>query len=298
LNEYWNLRMIRDRGQKIHLTTSLLRRLGWDPAVGPFEMERVPSVMGEAWDELGQNSWDRLSSNSYGSVYGRTATAMRDLEAQLGRPALETAFKAYYRDWKFRHPSIADFQASLAQSSGQPAVVKAIFDAHVYRASKVDDRIERLVSKEELPLLAGTAQGAKGWEELSADQIDARLAPQRKAWKAAHPDAKPGTGPFPWRTTVELRRQGIAVPQTVLLRFADGSQETLAWNDEGRWKRFSVVRPSQVVSAELDPDGLNRMDQRLLDNSRTLKADRQASTRWSLNLASLTHTLFALVAAL
>ncbi len=298
LNEYWNLRMIRDRGQKIHLTTPLLRRLGWDPAVGAFEMERLPSVMGEAWDELGENSWDRLSSNSYGSVYGRTATAMRDLEAQLGRPALEKAFKAYYRDWKFRHPSIADFQASLAQSSGQPTVVKAIFDAHVYRASKVDDRIERLVSKEELPLQAGTTEGAKGWEELSPDQIDARLAPQRKAWKTAHPDAPAGTGPFPWRTTVELRRQGIAVPQTVRLRFADGSQETLAWDDGGRWQRFSVVRPSQVVSAELDPEGLNRMDQRLLDNSRTLKADRQASTRWGLNLASLTHTLFALVAAL
>ena len=57
---------------------------------------------------------------------------------------------------------------------------------------------------------------------------------------------------FP-RSTGEVRRAGIAVPQTVVLRFEDGTEERFSWADDSRWKRFSVVKPAKLVSAELDP---------------------------------------------
>lgn len=298
LNEYWNLRMIRDRGQQVPLTTAFLRKLGLGSQIDAFAFERLQGVLGEPLDPLGANSWHRYSSGSYGSVYARTASALRDLEAQLGKDATEKAFKAYYQAWKFRHPSIADLQASLSQSTGKPDVVAAIFNRHVYTASRVDDRIEKIVSEEELPLQAGTSAGPGGWKELTSEDVDKRVSEVRKAWKKANPNAKKGDGPFPWRSTVEVRRAGIAVPQTVVLRFEDGTEERFSWADDSRWKRFSVVKPAKLVSAELDPLKQNLMDTRLLDNGRTAKADRAASTRWTLEGASLIHTLFALVATL
>jgi hypothetical protein len=204
LNEYWDLRMIRAAKQRITAATSFTRRLGLAPTADVFAMERIFSVQGDPADGLGANSWDRLSSGSYGSVYGRTATAMHDLEEQIGRPVLEKAFLAYYARWKFRHPSIADLRDVLVEVSGKPAIVDSIFNQHVYASRKVDDRIDRLVSEEELPLL-GAAQGGK---ELTAEQRDEQADKDRKAWDKTHPDAKDGNGgAFAYRTIVTLRRR-------------------------------------------------------------------------------------------
>jgi hypothetical protein len=83
---------------------------------------------------------------------------------------------------------------------------------------------------------------------------------QRAAWAKAHPKAQAGLGPFPWKTTVMLRRDGVAVPQTVKVRFADGSTEKFTWDGEQPWQRVSWIRPSQAVSVEIDPEGRNRLD--------------------------------------
>jgi len=261
-------------------------------------MERLAAGLNEPPDGLGQNSWDRYSSGSFGTVYSRTATAMRDLEERLGKDVMEKAFKVYYARWKFRHPAVADLRDVLAEVSGQAALVDQTFALHVYTASKVDDRVDSLKSEEELPLL-GVYIDKSGRHSLSEDQRDERVEAAHKAWEKAHPDAKDtDPGPFPYRTTVTLRRRGVAVPQTLVVKFADGSSETVQWNDDARWKRFSWVKPVKAVSAELDPKRLNYLDANLLDNSRTLKAERGALRRVAADIGSLAQSLFALIATL
>src|SRR5690606_39480923 len=103
-----------------------------------------------------------MSGGSYGTVYSRTATTMRDLEAAVGTEALERAFKLYYARWKFRHPSIADLQAALAEGTGRPDVVDRIFEQQVYGVTPVDDRIAGFSSTEVLPQpgYVGSNQGS------------------------------------------------------------------------------------------------------------------------------------------
>jgi len=298
LNEFWNLRMLRERGQRIDLTTPLLKRLDIAPSMAPFDAERLGAGLSEPPDALGKNAWQRLSSGSYGSVYARTATAMRELEERIGRPAVEEAFKAYYARWKFRHPAIADLRDVLAEVSGQPQTVDEIFRLHVYAASKVDDRVESLVSEEVLPP-KGSVRGPGRWGERSDDAYDEEVEAARKAFDKLHPDAKPDDpGPFPLRTTVTLRRRGVAVPQTVLVTFADGSRETVTWNDSERWARYSWLKPVKAVAAELDPEHRHVMDASLLDNSRLRKAERGASRRLVADAAGLWQAVLALVATL
>jgi hypothetical protein len=298
LNEFWDQRMLRDRGQNLNLTTPLLKRLGIAPSVAVFDLERLSAGLSDPPDGLGQNAWDRLSSGSYGSVYSRTATAMRDLEQRLGTPVLERAFATYYARWKFRHPSAADLRDVLAEVSGQPALIDEHFRRHVYSASKVDDRVDNLVCEEELPL-KGKVQGPGGWREVTDKQHDEAVEAARKAWDKAHPDAKPDDpGPFPWRTTVTLRRRGLAVPQTLVVTFADGSRETAQWDDGQLWKRISWLKPVKVKSVQLDPERAHLMDATLVDNGRLLKADRAASRRLAADANSLLQALLALVATL
>jgi len=296
LNEFWDERMMRERGQPFYLATPLMNRLGLTPQVGAFDFERFAAMRHRPADGLGANSWDRLNTNSLASVYARTATALHDLEEAVGKEALERAFRAYYERWKFRHPGIADLRESLAESTGQRALVETLFEQQVYAASLVDDAIESFTSVEDTPV-PGTAAVDGKWTELTADEAERQQEQARAAWKEAHPDAKDGYGPFPFRTVLTLRRRGVAVRQDVVVTFADGSVEKAVWDDPGRWRRYVWVKPVQAVSAQVDPDGHNNLDASLLGHGRTIKPDGTVARQWTFNVAALVQAVAALGAA-
>jgi hypothetical protein len=86
------------------------------------------------------------------------------------------------------------------------------------------------------------------------------------------------------------------VPQTLVVRFADGSSETVRWDADEKWREFSWVKPARAVSAELDPQRIHYLDTSKLDDSRTLEANRGASTRWASEFASFVQLLLSLIA--
>jgi peptidase M1-like protein len=297
LNEYWDMRMLRARSQPAYLGNRLTKWLGLSPVVSGFDLERLNAMRSDPTDPLGANSWDRMTSAGYGSVYFRTATTMHDLEDAVGKELMERAFKEYYARWKFRHPGIADLRESLADATGQRALVNRVFEEQVYATHKVDDAIETFTSVEETPQ-RGTSLVNGKWTELKEDDLDKQIKETRKAWKKAHPDAKEGTGPFPYRTVLTLRRRGVATRQTVVVKFADGSTQTVVWDSPERWQRFAWVKPVRAVSAEIDPDGHNLLDSDILDDSRTIEPTFSALRRWAGNFAGLIQSILSLASTL
>lgn len=295
MNEYWDQRMMTSRKQDIMLTNPWLKRYGIGTRITPFESERLGANLADPADPLGDNSWERLSSGSYGTVYSRTATAMRQIEALVGTPAMERAMKLYYARWKFRHPSTADLQAALAEGTGKPDIVNATFDAFIYGTGKVDDRVSSITSEEVLPLPGYMTY--KGKQVLVGSKaIDKAIEDRREAWKKKHPNAKDWESAFPWRSIVVVRRDGFAVPQTLRVKFADGSQRDMAVTSTGRWQRFTFTGPAKAVSAQLDPDDKIHMDTNELNDSRTVEANGSAARSWFRDLAMLLQSLFALLA--
>ncbi len=297
MNEYWDDRMLRERGQDIVAASGWMKRLGIAPVIPPFVAERVIAGLRQPPDPLGANSWDRLSSSSYGTVYARTATAMHDLEERLGKPALERAMHEYYRRWRFRHPSTADLRATLAEVSGKPQAVDAIFDQYVYGTAQIDDRVASIDTAEVLPLAGSTLKDGKR-SELDDEALDRQVEQRHQSWDKAHPQAKPGSGPYPWHSTVTVRRNGAPVAQLLRVQFADGSHEDVHWNDGRRWARFEFTRPAKAVSATLDPEQKILLDANKLNDSRTTRADGSASRRWSADAASLLQVFYALMGSL
>ncbi len=297
INEYWDNRMMRERDQKLTLASGWMKRLGIAPSMTGFEMDRLGAGLRRPADPLGENAWNRLSSSSYGTVYSRTSTAMHDLEERLGRPVLERAMQEYYRRWRFRHPSVADLRATLADVSGNAKAVSEIFDRYVYGTAQIDDRVASIDTIEVLPQAGSTWKDDKR-TELDSDDLDKQIDSQREAWDKAHPKAKPGSGPFPWRSIVTVRRDGAPVPQLLRVKFADGSSEDVHWDDDRRWARFEFTKPSRVISATLDPEQKIYLDANKLNDSLTTKADGSASRRWSADVASLLQVFYALVGSL
>ena len=296
LNEYWDHRQIIANKQRATAQTWLTKLVGVDVALGEFEQQRLGAMLSEPADPLGNSSWDRMSSGSYGTVYARTATVMHDLEQQVGKEALERAFKQYYAQWKFRHPSIADFREAMAEGTGQRALVEKVFAEQVYDVRKVDDRIAEFSSEEILPE-PGLVEVKGKVVERKQSEIDKQVEDARAAYKKAHPKAKDGEGPYEYATRIVVRRDGAVVPQTLLVRFEDGSSQTLRLPGTGdkRWARWRLVTKSQAVSVELDPERRVFLDKDKLDDSRTREPDGSASRRWSADIAALFQSLFALL---
>lgn len=298
LNDFFDLRLMAQGGRPLPISTPRLQLLGIDPRAEPWVLERAQTSRDlHPADPIGQNAWDRLSSQSYGQVYARTATILHDLEAQLGTPAIERAFKLYYQRWHFRHPSAADLREALAEGTGARERVEQVFRQYVYGADSVDDRVESLSSEEELPLAGGTYQNGK-WIEVTEPEVKAQIEAKRAEWKRTHPGATAETSatpPFPFRTTVTVRRDGAAVPQTLLVRFADGSTETTSWNADERWHRFVFQRPVRAVSAELDPERRIYLDSNKLNDGRLREPDGRASRRYASDVATAVETLYALL---
>ncbi len=298
LNEYWDQRMLRERNQRFLVPATWMRRLGMTPSAYVFDMERMAAGLNRPVDPLGQNSWNRLSSSSYGSVYSRTATAMHDLEERLGKDVTERAFHEYYKRWRFRHPSVADLRAALIDVSGDAKNVNEIFDQYVFGTAKIDDRVSSIDNQEVLPLAGSTSKDGSR-SELDPDQLDKQITKQRDDWKKAHPDAKPeGGGPFPWRGTVTVVRDGAQAPQLLRVKFADGSHEDVRWDDDRRWARFVFTKPTKIVSAELDPEQKINLDANKLNDSKTTKPNSAASRRWSADVGSLVQAFYALLGTL
>jgi hypothetical protein len=297
LNEYWDQRMLRARGQDIDLATPGLKRLGFVPSISGFAMERLTAGLKHPYDPLGENAWDRFSSNSYGTVYSRTATAMHDLEERLGKDVTEKAFREYYRRWHFRHPSAADLRATLIDVSGDARTVNEVFDQYVYGTARIDDRVASIDTQEVLPPAGSTIVDGRHTDG-DGEALDKRIDQQRKDWAKAHPNARPGTGPFPWHSTVSVVRDGAPVPQTLRVTFADGSHQELRWNDDRRWARFEFTGPAKVVSAELDPQRKLYLDADKLNDSRTVESDGAASRRWSADFAALVQAFFSFLVSL
>lgn len=293
LNEYWNQRMVRDTGRKLHLTTPFLRAIGFAPTIDGFAFERGGTPRDEPADPLGQNAYHRLQG--IGPVYARGTLAMHDLEAQLGKETIERAFQEYYRRWKFRHPSVADFREVLAEVSGRRQLVETVFAQQVYAATRVDDRIAAFSSTELAPLPGVRLENGKR-VELTEEQADEQAGKLRKQWNKQHPDAKPGTGPFPFLTKVTVRRRGADVPQVLVVEFADGSKETVQWSGQQRWQSFEWTKPVQAVSARIDPQGKHLLDVSKLDDSRTLERDGSAARRWTFDFAAIVQSLISLIA--
>jgi len=231
-------------------------------------------------------------------VYSRTTTAMHDLEERLGKSVMERAMRLYYQRWRFRHPSSADLRAALIDGSGDAKDVNAIFDQYVYGTAHIDDSVTDIDVAEVLPNAGVVMTNGKPIEN-DQDALDKQSKTQREAWEKAH--AKPkfeDEGPFLWRSTVTVFRDGASLPQRLRITFADGTHEDVSWNDDRRWARFDFVKPAKVVSAELDPPQLGYLDADKLNDSLTTKSNGAASRRWTADFAAALQAFYAALVTL
>ena len=288
LNEFWDARQLEKRPVQ----------MGWPvPALSLWDVERGGTRRYPA-DPISSSSWNKASRGSYGDVYSRTALVFHDLGTLLGEEVIANGFREYYRRWHFRHPSTADLEEALADAAGEKGpLVRRWFSEQVYGSAPIDDRVERIETDEETPHPGmATRKGLR--VEVGEDEATNLVSEQRAAFKKAHPDAKKDVSAFGWRSLVQVRRFGAHVPQSVLVKFDDGTSETLPWPQDEQWHRWDFQRPSRVSSAQIDPQGSWFLDLDKFDDGRTRERAPLAPRRWTLEVEAWFSLALAFVEAL
>jgi hypothetical protein len=254
-----------------------------------FEQERNAVVGGEFQDAMATRSWEFYSGGSYArNSYPRTAVTLRHMERLLGEATFARALRAYFQEFRFRHPSTADFERVVEEVTGQDL---GWFYAQALHGTEVLDYSIRRLKNDELRKPKGFfwEQGARveypkdeaegeGEEEVADDSEGAKE--DEKIYES--------------QVTV-FRDGGFRHPVTVELTFDDGTVERKEWDGQDRWHRYRFLRTSKLEKAVVDPDGILALESNRLNNGRTTEEDGKPATAITVQLLGFVQTFLQLM---
>jgi hypothetical protein len=219
--------------------------------------------------------------DTYGAVtYDKTMHALRTLENVVGRERFAAAVQGYARDWQWKHPTGADFFASLERGLGEE--LRWFVAPAFYGTGAVDFALQEARCAPQHPPRGVFGDGAGRRTVAEEDS--------------------PDTGTWTCEVTI-VNTGSIPAPVDVELTFADGSHERIRWNEPGgwdardgsRWHRYEIARSSPVAVVEIDPDGKVLLSDHLTDDHVRLGGDNRASWRAGARVSSWIHTAMQVV---
>jgi hypothetical protein len=237
---------------------SVLQFLGL--RIGESDFARVQNSPRRLFDRVRQPAW-QFSPNAYEFyAYTKPKLLLDTLEHRLGARVMAHAMRTYHERWRFRHPSSDDFYAVVRDVSGTG---HAEFLKQTVEGTGIVDYEVSSIQSTEPP-------------EPSGIHNDKAATPIPHA-KGAQPRR-----PARWTNRVVVRRLGeVVVPVGLVLRYADGSSERVAWDGAARWTRIEREGPKELVAAEIGPDQAIALDVDRINDTKRLAADGRLATAWT-----------------
>ncbi len=243
------------------------------PKIGEFETYRAAALFAVRLDPVVTASWKFSEPMSYGAnVYMRAATLLRTLEGLLGEPVMAKVMRTFQTRFRFRHPTTADFIATVNEVSGRN--LNWFFEELFFATRDFDYGVASVRSAEKPARWRGVFDIDGRKEEVTAAKIkELEEAEKKDTSTAAQAGAAvSGEGAKEYVTVVTLRRYGEArlggdAKVELVVRFEDGSEETRSWDGRDRWARFVIVKPARFKEALIDPGNIWKIDMNLANNS-------------------------------
>lgn len=204
------------------------------------------------------NAW-QFPPGTYGiMVYHKPATMLHTLERMVGQECMDEIFKAYYRQWSFKHPSSEDFISVVNQVVSDihgnrfGESLNWFFDQFLYGNSVLDYRI-RSIS-------VYSVYEPGGWMQNGSEKELIKPVKQDEMY----------------RSVVRLERmaEGI-IPVEVLVHFENGEEILETWDGKDWSRNYEYITPSPVIWAHIDPEQKLLLDVDLMNNSYTREPARK-----------------------
>ncbi len=224
-------------------------------------------------DILARRSWEYLDRESYGlNSYSRTALMLRTLRGILGPDLMLRAMRTYHQRYRFRHPHVEDFIATVIEVAGPMAdgvPLEGFFRQAIFGSDVMDYAVDEVESR-----LPRAGRGVFGPPD---DRKRVTRSEAREEARKAEEAAGPGAG---WEDEVVVRRLGEFVwPQDIEIRYEEGTPERTTWDGSYRWTRIRETG-AKLAGARVDPEERMALDINRSNNSRSRTADHVAGLAW------------------
>lgn len=271
--------------------------------ISDTQMQRMSYISEPGLDPILQPAWKYYSGGNYASMsYNKPGLMLLTLQNWLGRETMNRILRTWFERWQFKHPRSTDFVAVVNEVSGQN--FDWFFDQALHSTAVLDYSVSLITSKKEnkgrgfdyfsadsaaaaLPAdtLASADAGADAdslRKDTEADSGESALDDQHEDKKEA---GKKEEEKALYHSTVHVRRLGEFIfPVELQMIFADGDTVTEKWDGKARWHKFSVTRPSRLLSATIDPENKILLDVQLTNNSRTLESSSRGTNKLTARL--------------
>jgi hypothetical protein len=223
-------------------------------------------------DKIVKNAWE-YARGGYGRfAYFKPSLLLLTLENYFGAELMKQIFRTYFDHYKYSHPVTADFIRTVTEVSGQD--LSLFFDQVLFGMEELDYKLDRIsvkrLYKDDDGIFGNPLATPDTSEPVIVDSAD---SVQDKNTEESYEN----------KVVIE-RAGGVIFPVELLVTFADGHIETEKWDGIGRYKIFTYIRSSKLVSAQIDPDRKIWLDSNFLNNGKTFRQSRSAvlkySTRW------------------
>jgi len=199
----------------------------------------------------------RSYSEYYSSANFKPSLAFRTLENMLGEQTFSTFLRSYYQEFKFRHPTGADFRRMLSSIAGED--LEWFFKQVIDESKVMDYRVATLDERSVVFENAGTliAPQILRLNLNSGEQMTFN-------WHLA--------GDAPWMEDFRTY-SGVS-----------GVEYRLRTAPDKSWLTLELRGEKTISSAQIDPDYIYVIDSNLANNSRRRVADSTfadaATTKW------------------
>ncbi|HSQ36037.1 MAG TPA: M1 family aminopeptidase, partial [Candidatus Binatia bacterium] len=250
------------------------------------ESDRAAAIQVVRRDPVATPSWKFYDPLSYAmNVYMRASTNLHTLENLIGKEAMLRVMRAFHGRFRFRHPTSADFIATVNEVSGRD--MTWLFDELFFSTREWDYAVDSVVSRQ--------IKTRRGVFDVKGRKTEITT---RAARGLDSKDKKPV-----YHSLVRVRRLGEARPGPgiqlkVVVAFEDGSKKITYWDGQGSWTEFSFEGASKITYACIDPDNVFLVDRDLSNNSVIVKAKMAGTMRWTSKLMFWIQNLLLFASAL
>jgi Peptidase family M1 domain len=203
---------------------------------------RLPNYLRNGMsDPISQYGFRTLDRGSYRAIaYDKPELVLRTLEGFLGPEVMGRVMKTYFEEFKFRHPTAADFENVCEQVSGEK--LGWFFSQFIDGTGTVDFAVKSIDYFKETDLGSGAST-------------------------------------YVTRILV-ARNGEVKMPVDLRLSLQDGSAIDTVWDGQSRWQTFTFRSGAPPDYAALDPSGKIPIDTDYANNSMTVRAYFTPVLKW------------------
>lgn len=226
-------------------------------------------------DAIYNYAW-KYGRGGYGTMsYSKPAMMMLTLDNYLGEDKMKEVMRTYYSRFRFKHPTSRDFISIVNEVTGKD--FNWFFDQVLYGTDVLDYKIHRISAKripDKFRGIIGNPLQVQEQVEVVSDTTENNITDI---------DSNEVDNPTMYQNKVIVAREGeVIFPVEVLITFDDGSQVFEKWEGKERYIVYEYESEKKVIAAEIDPERKIWLDVNFLNNSKTTKTSRAATSKYTL----------------